>query len=85
MIKLALVLFLATSLTACEGPQTTFELLRAKHFENKKRFSKEIRETVKECLTSVRQNPDVQNFNDDNEIVESCTKYALNLYNAEDI
>lgn len=84
MIKLALVLFLATSLTACEGPESVFEL-RAKHLENKKRFSKEIRETVKECLASVRQNPNVQNFNDDNEIVESCTEYALNLYDAEDI
>ena len=84
MIKLALALFLAASMTACKGPESVFEV-RAKHLENKKRYSKEIRETMLECLKSIRQNPNVQNFNDDNEIVESFTEYAINLYDAQDI
>lgn len=72
-------------LTACDSSIKSVFELRAEHRENKRRYVKEIRETVKECLTSVRQNPSVQNFNDDNEIVESCTDYALNLYEANDI
>lgn len=85
MNKLIIIAMLAL-LTACEdGPDYVHEL-RAKHLENKKKkYSKEIRETAVECIKSVRQNPSVQNFNDDNEIVESCTEYALNLYDADDI
>jgi hypothetical protein len=51
--------------------------------ENRPKYTTEIRETTKECLRSVRSNPQVQNFNDDNEIVKSCTEYALNLYGAQ--
>lgn len=49
---------------------------------NKLKHTTEIRQTTRECLLSVRSNPQVQNFNDDNEIVKSCTEYALNLYGA---
>lgn len=51
--------------------------------ENRLKYSSEIREATKECLGSVRSNPQVQNFNDDNEVVETCTEYALKLYNAD--
>lgn len=84
MPKLILLMSLAL-LTACDSSIKSVFELRAEHRENKRRYVNEIRETVKECLTSVRQNPNVQNFNDDNEIVESCTDYALNLYEANDI
>lgn len=50
--------------------------------ENKQRYKMEIRKTTNECLSSVRSNPQVQNFNA-NEIVNSCTEYALKLYGAK--
>lgn len=50
--------------------------------ENRVKYSKEIRETTRECLSSIRDNPYSQNYNDDNEVVKSCTEYALKLYNA---
>ena len=84
MNKVIVIAMLLALLTACETGPNTFEI-RAKHLENKEKYSKEIRETAIECIKSVRQNPSVQNFNDDNEIVESCTKYALNLYDADDV
>lgn len=50
--------------------------------ENRVKYSKEIRDTTRECLSSIRDNPHSQNYNDDNEVVKSCTEYALKLYNA---
>lgn len=50
--------------------------------ENRVKYSKEIRETTRECLSSIRDNPYSQNYSDDNEVVKSCTEYALKLYNA---
>lgn len=50
--------------------------------KNRILYAKDIREATNECLSSVRSNPQVQNYNDDNEIVKSCTEYALKLYNA---
>ena len=50
--------------------------------ENRVKYSKEIRDTTRECLSSIRDNPQSQNYNDDNEVVKSCTEYALKLYNA---
>ena len=50
--------------------------------ENRVKYSKEIRETTRECLSSIRDNQHSQNYNDDNEVVKSCTEYALKLYNA---
>jgi len=50
--------------------------------ENRVKYSKEIRETTRECLSSIRDNPHSQNYNDDNEVIKSCTEYALKLYNA---
>lgn len=50
--------------------------------KNRIAYAKDIREATNECLSSVRNNPQVQNYNDDNEIVKTCTEYALKLYNA---
>ncbi|MDC5195540.1 hypothetical protein OHW50_00265 [Acinetobacter baumannii] len=85
------MMIVAFSLAAC-GPQpgspneqplkeeklTGIDLVRM----NREKYAKDIREATKECLVSVRSNPQVQNYNDDNEIVKSCTEYALKLYSA---
>ena len=90
-MKLILMMLVVSSLVAC-GPQprnpneqslrekklTGFELVQL----NREKYAKDIREATKECLVSVRSNPQIQNYNDDNEIVKSCTEYALKLYNA---
>lgn len=93
-MKFITILLTALTLSAC-GPQprstndqdrvplvemrlTAFDLVQL----NREKYAKDIREATKECLVSVRSNPQVQNYNDDNEIVKSCTEYALKLYNA---
>lgn len=90
-MKIIAILVTALALSAC-GPQprnpneqpliekklTDFDLVQL----NREKYAKDIREATKECLVSVRSNPQVQNYNDDNEIVKSCTEYALKLYNA---
>ncbi|MFL1383591.1 hypothetical protein ACJOYH_05775 [Acinetobacter baumannii] len=90
-MKVIVILVTALALSAC-GPQprnpndharvekklTGYDLVQS----NRLKYAKDIREATNECLSSVRGNPQVQNYNDDNEIVESCTEYALKLYNA---
>lgn len=76
-MKIILILIATISLGGCELTHT-YEKARA----NRIKYAKDIRETVNECLSSVRSNPSYQNFNDDNEIVETCTEYAMKLYNA---
>lgn len=84
-MKLIAILLVLAASTGCarkdfdQGPETqTLEQVR----KNRITYAKDIREATNECLSSVRNNPQVQNYNDDNEIVETCTKYALKLYNA---
>ncbi|MGU2730312.1 hypothetical protein [Acinetobacter baumannii] len=84
-MKLIAILLVVMTLTGCarkdleQGPEyTSQEQVR----KNRLTYAKEIREATKECLSSVRGNPRTQNFNDDNEIVETCTEYGMKVYNA---
>lgn len=73
-MKLIVILMIGLFLAACSGYDDAKK--------NRLKYAAEIRETTKECLVSIRDSPKVQNFNDDNEIVKSCTEYAMKLYGA---
>lgn len=52
------------------------EILALRH-----KYAPEIRQATVECLQNANNNRDVE-YNDSNEVVESCTEYALELYGA---
>lgn len=79
-MKVLILILLGGILGGCENSPRVIAYKETK--ANKIKYASEIRETTKECLSNIRQNPSVQNFNDDNEVVETCTKYAMELYNA---
>lgn len=84
-MKLIMIVLAIVILTGCarkdfeQGPESTSQDQVRK---NRIIYAKDIREATKECLSSVRENPRTHNFNDDNEIVETCTEYAMKVYNA---
>lgn len=88
MRKFLIVTALVASigLTGCEAdpghinnilPPTTAK----KILENREKYVAEIRATVVECLSNSNKNRDVK-YNDSNEVVETCTRYAQDLYGA---
>lgn len=60
-------------------PETARKIL-----ENRQKYVAEIRATVLECLSNSNKNRDVK-YNDSNEVVETCTRYAQDLYGSYSI